>query len=380
MKKLFIGMALACGMALAAADPYFDATIKHVDQGGEMLDYQNVSSLTVMLNKAMAYLAAESGEVEAQRAVAFFSKLLDITSIKAQAQSSVKIEPMFYVYKGFTFIDPAGNSILMSRSVRDTELNFLDLPADTLLAVYANINLGEVWKRVTDEINANPDKEMVKKFNDMLADAKKDGVDINAIAESIDGQIMILIAGENVMAPRIFAAIPDRTGALSAALNRKFPPAAGSSAYPLPAGDVMPNAQMIYSKNCVLFVSDPKVLEKPAQTLAANPRFAKYASKIAGKGVGYVVMNIPPQVASFANAMMPEDAAKMIKVKPFSFAAVNTISENGLGVEIASSFSIPQLPGKFLIRTTVKSARDDFRKARAAKAKAAEKPADEPTK
>ena len=344
MKKFFFGMTLLGGLTLAAADPYFGATIKHVDQGGEMLSYSNLTVPMVSCNDLLTNLgkAAKPDDPVAQDLCAVFARMLDLTSFKAMAQSSVEAEKGLYIYKQFVLTDKNTKSVLSAKALQNGKLDHMisSLPADTRLALCGNFNMSYILKRLTEEFAASGNQEMIDGLAKLRTEAKTKGMDIDAWAASACGPMILVVSGKTPLEMKIVIGIADKDGVLSTLLRRKYQPKEGESSFPITGLDYFPKAQLVYSNGCILLVSDPKILEKPEKMLGSVPRYGKYLSLLPKEGTGFIIIDITPGFADIINAMIPEDQ-RSITVKPISLAAVDFCSEEGIACTIVSDFSLP---------------------------------------
>ena len=347
-KHLFIALGSVAAMFGLAVwgdtprDPYFDATVKHVDIGGEKFSYDNISAQAKSFDntiKSISRFATDDPEI--QNAILIMGRLLDLTSFKGAAQSSVKAAPGVYVYKSFALTAANTKSVLSGKTVQNTKLDAImkSLPADTRLAVYSNVNSAYLWQRLGEEIAASGDKMLNQAWNDLQLKAKAKDVDLTALAASVSGPMSLVIAGNSPFDLKIFVAVNDKDGILSAVLNKKYPPKAGESAHPVKSLEsTMPKAQLVYGDGCIMFVSDPAILKKPEKMLGDTPRYRKYAAYLPTEGSGFVIVNLSKKFTASVNAFIPPQYGKL---KPASIMAVDTVAEDGVGCVAVSNFSIP---------------------------------------
>lgn len=358
MKKLFLmlcSLACACGFAAetaqnaaapAGTDPFFAATIKHVDVGGEFLFYQNAAMPMKMCDTMISFMGKAAGQRD-PRVSPFFditAKLLDLKSLKAQAASSVQAGKRLYVCKQFVFIAPDTKSVLADKAWPNVQLDGImrSLPADTRIAIYVNVNSAYVWARINEEFVASGNKKYIDGLAKLKTMFKSEGVDLDALAASASGPMLLVVTGKNPMALKIAVAIADKDGVLSARLRKSFPPKAGESTFPITDMPVFPKSQLVYSEGCLLFATDPAILAKPAKMLGDVPRHAEYLSQLPKEGNSFVFVDIPPKFAGTINSMIPVEYRQMFRMRPFTLAAVGTGYPDGMGSVIVSSFSLQQ--------------------------------------
>ena len=327
-----------------SSDPYFDATIKNVDQGGEMLSYCNITVPMRSWDKTVANFGkmSESNDPATRNFFIAFAKMLDLTSFKAMAQSSVETEKGLYIYKQFVLTDPDTKSILAGEAMANNDVAPMigSLPADTRLALYGNFNASYLLKRLTEEFAATGDKELIDGLAEIKAKSKAEGVDIDAWAESASGSMILVVTGESPLDMKILIGIADKDGVLSNLLRKKYQPKEGESSYPITGLKLFPKAQLVYSKGCIMLVSDPKIMEKPAKMLGATPRYAKYVKLLPKTGSGFMIVDVNQSFATLINIMVPEEK-RGVTVKPFSLAMVDFSTEDGIACTAVSDFSLP---------------------------------------
>lgn len=350
MKKHLLASATAAfGVTLSAfaapgAGAKFNATVKNVDMGGEMLVYEDMSVYDSLLNDKLPKVLniAFKGEEFAptvDAAVQSVLKLLNFTAFKAMAMSSVETEPGIYCCKAFSLIDMQAKSILLDPAWKNIRLDWQDLPADTRIALKSQINLGHIWNMVYSEAVNSTDPQI--KSLAMMADSlKQQGIDIHALMASINGDLELLVTGTGPENVGIKLVLPDKNGAVSALLKGFMPPQQNNTAvFPTPIG----NIQIIYGSGKITAVTKPELLQKPAQSLISLPRYQKYASIVPADGVAYMIVDIPQEVLNLVKTNVNEPKFSEIfdlLVKPFSMICVSVVQNDGAKNVIASNFSI----------------------------------------
>lgn len=344
-------VAVVCGVVgcRTNSDPYFDATVKHVDMGGEMFVYKNLSASMRSCENIMAYLEQAAHRPHTKSAVRAFAGTLDLKSIKAVAQSSVQVAPRLHVYKSFVLIEKNSKSILSGKAFRDEPIDEImkSLPADTRLAIYGNVNSSFLWTRINEEIAASGDKTLIGIMNNVKANFKAKGVDVDALTASLNGPMMLVVAGKSPLDIKFVVIIADKDGLLSNALRKKCPPEAGKSYFPVKDLPLFPKARLVYSEGCVLFVSDPKLLEQPAKMLGETKRFKKFAPQLPKKGCSFTIVDISKNFADTFNFIIPKEYM-LLPLKPFSMITVDSASEDGIASVTVSNFSVPAVFPKLM--------------------------------
>ena len=344
MKKFFALLTIFGGLSLVAADPYFESTMRHVDTGGEMLSYVNLTVPVRMGNgilaKAAKILAGESPE--SAGAIKILMNLFDLPSVKAYAASSIEKEPDFFVYKSFIRIDSSSKSVLL-KCATNGEIDFLKLPADTRLALQLNINASAYWTRFNEEVAASGNQQLISNLANLKAMMQSEGIDIDRLAASLNGPVFLLVTGNSIQELKIMVRIPDANGSIAAQLRKQFPPQNGNvflfPMLPIPGAK---DPQIIYGDGVITFVSNAALLEAPAETLASRPQFAKYAEVLPREGSSLLLVDISKQFRDGIAPTLPAEAQPFVKrLTPISFVDVGFINEDGFGGVIASNFSVP---------------------------------------
>ncbi|MCI5780038.1 MAG: hypothetical protein MR051_09560 [Lentisphaeria bacterium] len=353
MKKFFLGIACVCGIVLTAADPFFHTAVKHVDTGGEMLMYQNLTTMMFVLDRQLPnfliQLAAadEDGKVSPElvkKGADVAMKLLDLMSFRAMAASSSEVAHRRFVYKSFTVISPESRSVLVNREAKNRPVNVLDLPFDTRFALSLDIAPGAVWQQVKAEIAAAATPELSNLVS-AVESLKEEGIDVDSLLGSMSGELFILITGDSLENLGVRIDLPDRDGKLGAQLKTILPPAEGSNAAPLqlpvPAGA----PQVVYAPGKVQLVSDMKMLAAPEKTLAKRAVYAKYAKFLPAEGTDYFVVDIPKSLTDLGNTLIEaqSEGTMALRLKPLFFAAVNRRTPEGIAGVAVSNFSLFRL-------------------------------------
>ena len=354
MKKTLLGILSVAAVLPAAADPYFAIATKHVDTGGEMLEYRNLAPAFAQLSRIVpkftrqlsAQVTVPGGGALVGSALQTLFNALDLNSIKAFASSSTEVAPGIYVFKSFTAIAPDTRSILTCGVRENRVLDMARLPADTRLAVSAEVDFGYVWRRILEEAAATADPQL----NDVLAQRerlKAHGVDVDALLAAVSGRLLLVISGSSAETLGLRLDIPDRTGALSAQLRRFMPPPPNGNMVQLPIPGELPfgRPQLVYAPGRIQLVSDARLLQPAAAALGSAPWFARFARHLPQKGTGYIVADMPKEVVDMLNAAVAASLGgdDHIALPPFRLVAVSGHVPDGDTKVAVSDFSIPAL-------------------------------------
>ena len=195
MKKTLFAFCLAVfgmivpvsGQPVNESKLQFNSSVKYIDAGGEFFCYSSNKAAIDMCNQYLPLLLKAIWEKESYAAVANDAvdsslKLLNIGAFKAQAASSVEVAPGIFVTKAFCLTDMNAKSILIDPAAKNQPLNCLALPADTRVALKAQINFAHIWNMLYAEVKNHPNPELKKLTADLDMIKQKYGVDAAAIA------------------------------------------------------------------------------------------------------------------------------------------------------------------------------------------------------
>lgn len=357
-KRFWMSALFACGLSLAAfAAPQdkalFDATIKHVDMGGEMLQYQNTRALQEIVDKipAVVKIFAE-GEPMAptiDSAVQSVIKLLNIKAIKAGAASSVEVAPGIYCLKDFILVDMQAKALFIDPDMPNTILDWQGLPADTRIAIKQYVNLNRIWQMVYNEIKNNQDPQ-IRQLADMIdAVRQQQGIDIHALFASFDGDVEILLTGTSLEDAAAKVVIPDKNGSISALLKIVAPPQGDSNIATVPTP--VANIKVIYEQGKITAVSNEKLLAEPVETLGDKAEYKKYARILPERGYGYCIVDLPAELINMGKAAIGDEKELLavidMFIRPVSIVCVGSTKKDGFAATVASNFSIAQLMQSF---------------------------------
>ena len=349
MKKAFAAIILFVGAALSAADPYFALAVKHVDSDGEALSYRNLTRVTTRIEQLVAgslYRICPGDDEQntaIRNGVTAAFKLLDLTSFRAMATSSVELAPETFLYKDYVVVAKDSKSILVNRSARDLPLDYLELPADTRIAISMDVDLGRIWQLVKEEIAATKDAEL----NDLLAQTerlKQHGIDLDRIMAAMLGRFLLMVSGDSIQTLGLRLDIPDKDGSLSAQLRMFMPTAEGSNAVQLPLpleNTPFGVPQLVYAPGRIQLVSDAKVLN-PARKLGSVPVFGKFAKLMPKTGTGYIVIDLPKELFIMLGRAAETDLSAL-DIPSLKLLAVGYADQDGVGTVAASNVSLPTL-------------------------------------
>lgn len=352
-KRFWMSAFFACGLSLAAfAAPQdkatFDATIKHVDMGGEMLQYQNTRGMQEFFAKIPAavriFTAGQEYAATVDCAVESVLKLINIQAYKAYAASSAEAYPGIYNFKTFALLDMQAKSLFIDPNAPNKPLDWQSLPADTRFAVKQYINLGRVWNMVYNEAKNNKDPQ-IRQLADMVVAARQNGIDIHALFASFDGDIEILLTGTSLEDAAAKVVIPDKNGSISALLKMLVPPQGDSNVGVIPTP--VANIKVIYEQGKITAVSNDKLLTRPTQTLGNKAEYEQYARLLPHSGNGYCVIDISADIINLGKTAAADEEQLVALIdllfRPISAVGVSRTEKDGYSTNFAGNISIAQL-------------------------------------
>ena len=383
-KRFWLSAIAACGISLSAlgannSEAAFNATIKHLDMGGETLYYQNASGLHELVNNTIPKIVTiatqdmpESAEKSAIiNGVNSLIKLINISAFKASGLSSKEIAPGLYDLKLFTLLDRSQKSILFQPVTAAKPLAWRNLPADTVLAFAGKIDLGYVWQMIYQEMLNNPDP-MIKMFAAQIEPLKQSGIDVNAMLNSIRGELKFTVSASDMQSYAISVIIPDADGAVSAFMKRQLPPPQGNKlTIPTPVG----NVDITYLRGKIKAILKSAAYTPVAGKLGYLPEFKAFSRFAPSKGNGYLVVSGTTGLLNNIIRNLPEEAkvlqSMLSNIKPVAVLSVWHDTADGCKGEVFSTFSIPQLqqsgaffaPYAAILLPALNSARDRDRTA-----------------
>ena len=335
-KKIFSLVAVfSTAILFAAPRTPMQAALDKVDQGGEWLyagsmakEYQKFINNVPNLKDPQAQLQ--------QKLVRKFYKILGMQLIQAQANSSKEVSPGCWVCKNYAYLGKKNMdlpNIYRFFGNTDRQLDWVDLPANTIIAASIDIKLDKFYALLRDEFST--DDEFKAMFLNIENIVKSRNVDPEKLAASLNGTFKLCIAGSSPADLAIRISIPDREGELAAIIRRELKLNAKAADATLPFF-FMP-VKVKFNKDSVT-LANPTPLNQ-ADKLGNAPAFANYLSHIGRNGNSYFLINLTPQLINTLNAMMPPQIKKILVLKPFSGIMVGKHDAEGIYSIGAANFS-----------------------------------------
>jgi hypothetical protein len=212
------------GAPTKSAEPNdFDEVAGHLDRGGSFYLYANTAQWLAGLSKQigdfqdliMSSVPKQQNDADRQSANLAFKVLTDLVKksgveeVSGVGASSIAVEKGIYLNKLFVRHESgAGEGFMWSAFGRSSHpLEALDLlPADTVLASFSDLNLGNVLDGLRQEIEQSANRDARKSFDASLAQFSTSfGISAEDVLSSLDGSIgwvLTLDPAKTVSIPR----------------------------------------------------------------------------------------------------------------------------------------------------------------------------------
>ena len=341
---LLFGLMLSSICLANTAQENFKQATKYIDPNGECYLYTNLVGIEKFVNKyvpaAVKILTQNEPEaaaiaVPATNAV---KNLLNVSAFKAVAYSSVEEEKGIYVDKNFILFDRNAPSILIDPNPVNAPLDWMSLPADTRIAMKFNLNLAHVWALLKKEVAASPWNAQAAPFIQ--------NPELNLIFNNFHSDIEIIATGTTLKDAAFKIVVTDKGNHIAAAIKKIAGDMVKNNTIVIPVDEALTITVML-TPGKIIAVSSPKLLQKPAKTLASKPIYQKYAKYLPKNGNGYIVIDIPQESIDILKAEFKDskEVVQMIDLflKPVSVACVSTSEKEGFYSIAASNISFAQV-------------------------------------
>lgn len=357
MKKISLVLLVLCGFMFPALcfarndKANLETSLKYVDMNGEAFSYQNNDGIVKLVNEklpaALKIFTRDMSEGDLiDSAVQSFLKLLNLNAFKSMAHSSRNSGDDIYVTKTFALIDKNAESILIDPASANGKLAWMDLPADTRLAFRFHLNLAHVWKLVKKEIETNPQPQYKAVLQQINAIKQQGGVDIEALLNSVNGDVELVIAGTSLDNIAARAAIPDKNGALTALAKKMLGDKIKNNVLNIPL-DGKFNVNVVFTPGVIIAYTDARMISRFGHTYGSLPHVRKMANRLPRSGTGYFIFDTSKEVLATVKACIG-DEPKLVElfdmfVKPVCIISVGRDEKDGFSSTVVSNFSIAQV-------------------------------------
>ena len=348
MSKVFSTLTIMLAGFALLASPAEDSrnlkkAIDKVDLGGEFLSAQTTPSSFNDFLKKLPSATNGKQELLPQVILKNIYRIFGSHLVKSAAASSKEVAPGCWVYKSYLYLGKENMqlpSIFTAVPAKNKELDFAQLPGDTLIAFSIEADGCAFYDVIKKELQTSPD--IAPFVANIETVAEQSGINLRNCMKSMNGKFKFFAAGSSPADMRISLELPDKNGVVANILRQKLnlPPNASQTQLPV----FIPVKLNMSSGKIVLQTATPA----PANPgrLGDDPAFRNYISRTGTAGNGYFLMNARPQMVQLAKMMMPEQIKAVVDLKPFSMLAIIQRQNEGIYTVSAADFSLTSAFGK----------------------------------
>lgn len=349
LKKINIVLSvLLLGTAVFAGNQreIFNRTVKHLDEGGLALQYQNLENLEKQLITLLD-IGSQSQANDPMRQMMLKNlftviKTMNFNDFQAIGSSSKRIAPDLYANKFFLTVKPdAAGALCALPAKKNMRFRYAaDLPGNTVFAAGAYLDWNNFLK--TLEKNAQS-KEEINNFSVMFEQLA--GVKMQAVAESLAGEFFgAVYRGNKKNEFHFIAMIPDRKDVFKSLAVRYFGPALkrysdGSFSWEMPvaASDFGSGITVYFAqKQVVIYNSNAPLSQllngkgQLKRLSALQPRLFSFLNNFSGSS--FMVLNLNPR-----------DFADDAPARTYSCVSVCKYMPDGYLTEALSNFNLQNI-------------------------------------
>ncbi len=359
MKKLSaLIFSLCCTAAVFAAPDaaqIYRNTTRYVDFDGNTLMYYNTAEFFSLFNtlpnrigKIMTAMDADAKLVSTvSSAMEIILKSCNLSAIKATAHSQKQCAKTLYLSKSVAYTGKNGvvpGCFDTSKNLNTYNLNAVlaEFPVDTIAALKFQYFPGELNASFEKNLGSSNNADVKNFFAQTRAKAQKNGIAIDKLLASANGNWSMYVAGNSLETFRIAITIPDNDGSITAVLKKHLPPSPEtpdrSFIPPLPDSKMKP--AILYLGKQLMLVNDFERCTKIERPFSIPPEFARMLPanaasfsflKISPELIAALrqMKDLPPQAKLLLDALYPclavdaavveSDAVRSIGVADFSF-------------------------------------------------------------
>ena len=362
MKKLStLVFSLCCTAAVLAAPDaaqIYRNTTRHIDFDGDTLVYYNTTeffslfnTLPTRIGKIMAAMDADPKRVNAvTSAMDIILKSCNLSAIKATAYSRKKCTPTLYLSKSFAYTGKNGvvpGCFDTSKNLNTYNLNTVlaELPVDTVAAMKFQYFPGELNAAFEKNLELCKNAEVKNFFAKARAKAQKDGIAIDELLASANGNWTLFIAGHSPETLRLTITLPDNDGTITALFKKHLPPSPKtpdrSFLPPLPESKMKP--AILYLGKQIMFVSDFDRCTKIERPFSIPPQFTRL---LPANAASFSFIKITPELIASLRQMknIPSEVKPLLDALPLGQAAdAAMVESDGLRTIGVADFSFNDL-------------------------------------
>ena len=362
---------LCCTAAVFAAPDaaqIYRNTTRYVDFDGETLMYYNTAEFFSLFNtlpnrigKIMTAMDADAKMVSTvSSAMEIILKSCNLNAIKATAHSQKQFAKTLYLSKSVAYTGKNGvvpGCFDTSKNLNTYKLNdvLAELPFDTVAALKFQYFPGELNDAFEKNLEQCSNAEVKNFFAQARAKAQKDGIAIDKLLASANGNWTIFFAGYSPESFRVTITIPDNDGSITAVLKKHLPPAPQtpdrSFLPPLQQSKMKP--AILYLGKQIMIVSDFDRCTKIVRPFSIPPYFA---NKLPADAASFSFLKISPELIDNLRQMKdipPEVKPLLDALYPCQAVDAAVVESDGLRSVGVANFSINDLVINLL--TTLKN-------------------------
>ena len=305
MKKMFVALVAVAALAVPQLSAQQQVAAKYVDQDGFILTVKDggyiIRWLEDIYNAGTVKLVVDPQFSIADKIIREIWTESNISQIGTTAVSGKQVAPDFYSVKSFVEMPESKRTgSLWKISQRAQTLDFLNvMPKNTIAAFGVDLDGAELLAMLNRYINKFGTQQVKNDYNRFLAQGRQAGVDVVAIANSIQGVALCVEADPaRLIVPgyssaTLYVSVKDRTLMNTLVQNAKaenpeIVTANNELMIPTPYGMVTVFQQGNYIVATTDFAGTKNLLAGKSPSLKQNPDFIKYSAGTPAVGDAFI--------------------------------------------------------------------------------------------
>ena len=318
----FAGFLIAGNFNPEADKAIYKATIKHVDEGGNYLMFQNQTALKSNIESIFNFVSGNfPGDAEKMKnVVGFILDVINLEAFVATAESSRAESADILCYKSFLYtketpVEGFFFDLFVKENKPFSKLN--SLPLSTRLALNMHLAPYAAWNRLLAFAEKSEQEDIINALQSFQASFEEESeCSFAELMQSIEGEVVLIVTAEKseegMIVPRVYLEFPDKNGILFGLLKTSLADSFElvDDARLVPQMPFAPEISFINGK--VLAVLDPAIfveMEEAAKTggLAKSAEFAPYFEGQHSSGISFFVLNTDREfLTDLLNQLNPE--------------------------------------------------------------------------
>ena len=305
MKKMFVALVAVAALAVPQLSAQQQVAAKYVDQDGFILTVKDggyiIRWLEDIYNAGTVKLVADPQFSIADKIIREIWTESNISQIGTTAVSGKQVGPDFYSVKSFAEMPESKRTgSLWKISQRAQALGFLNvMPKNTIAAFGVDLDGAELLAMLNRYINKFGTQKVKNDYNRFLAQGRQSGVDVAAIANSIQGVALCVEADPaRLIVPgyssaTLYVSVKDRTLMNTLVQNAKaknpeIVTANNELMIPTPYGMIAVFQVGNYIVATTDFAGTKNLLAGKSPSLKQNPDFIKYSAGTPAAGEAFI--------------------------------------------------------------------------------------------